>query len=701
MQDTQLDSHQHPIDDLAEEFARRCRCGGCPSITRYAQQYPQLADEIREVFPAIALMEQLSRKEETTRADSRRLAEIDKRLVDRLGDYRIVRVIGRGGMGVVYEAVQESLGRTVALKVLTANVANQPKQLTRFIREAQAAAMLHHTNIVPVFGVGHDDGLHYYVMQYIDGVGFDQLIDQRRQQAGSGIDSRSAESHVDVDSSGVSTGAHGAADRTVESRLSWQQIADYGVQMARAVDYAHRQGILHRDIKPANLLVDAHGTVWVTDFGLAKVFGDEGLTQSGDVFGTLRYMAPEQFEGRSNESSDIYSVGLTLYELATLRPAFTEEDARELMMRITQQGVPRPQMLSPAIPTDLETIILKAAAYDPPHRYATAGELADDLQRFLDGEPIVARRTSALRRMWRWSCRNPALAALSGLSFLLLLLVTIVASVGYVHVDAARQEAIELATREKQQSLELRTANRMVTEETEHARREFQRAEDNLQLAMRAFEDVIDRVSTRGLPESLELDLSENTPRASPAIVTGEDAELLQSLLIFYQEFAQRNQADEGVQLETAKAHHCIGDIRQRLGQFDMAVTAYGEALRIYRGMANQETADLPLLLATVESSNQRGVALAKAGRTREAIDAHLVARDLLAKEQAPLAETNECRFALAETYNYLALSGLATKPRRRRLSPQVVPVEGGRAPSPVHSAPMPHPGWRTTIKPL
>lgn len=327
MPETPLDNKSDAIDALAEEFAQQCRGGSCPSITRYAQQYPHLADEIQEVFPAIAMMEQLSRREETTRADAQRLAEINRRVMDRLGDYRIVRIIGRGGMGIVYEAVQESLGRTVALKVLTANVVNQPKQLKRFIREAQAAAMLHHTNIVPVFGVGHDEGLHYYVMQYINGIGFDQLIERhRRQVQGEAASRRSASKPVAHEMIDCHHGT--SADSFSAGPLSWQQIADYGVQISRAVDYAHRQGILHRDIKPANLLLDAHDRVWVTDFGLAKVYGEEGLTQSGDVFGTLRYMAPEQFEGRSDESSDIYSVGLTLYELATMRPAFTEEDAK-------------------------------------------------------------------------------------------------------------------------------------------------------------------------------------------------------------------------------------------------------------------------------------------------------------------------------------------------------------------------------------
>ncbi len=267
-------------------------------MSQYAQRHPELAEEIRDLFPAIAAMEMASRKEEADRADTRRLREIDNRLLDRLGDYRIVRQIGRGGMGVVYEALQESLGRTVALKVLTANVAHVPKQLARFQREAQAAAMLHHTNIVPIFGVGQDDGLHYYVMQYIDGVSLDRLI------------------HGDWPPVEPADGQTSESEHP-SSPLGWRKTAVYGLQIAQAVEYAHRQGVLHRDIKPANLLVDTHDTVWVTDFGLAKVFGDDQLTQSGDVFGTLRYMAPEQFAGESTAASDIYSIGVTLYEMAT------------------------------------------------------------------------------------------------------------------------------------------------------------------------------------------------------------------------------------------------------------------------------------------------------------------------------------------------------------------------------------------------
>ena len=635
------------MGDLADEFARRCRTGSCPSVTQYAESHPELADEIRDVFPAIAAMELASRREQLDRADTRRLHEIDQRLLDRLGDYRIIRQIGRGGMGVVYEAIQVSLGRTVALKVLTANVAHAPKQLARFQRKAQAAAMLHHTNIVPIFGVGFDDGLHYYVMQYIDGISLDRLI-HGYPTSRDVIASHDGEACDEMDPRGKA-----AALRTTSSRR-WRLITSYGMQIAQAVDYAHKQGVLHRDIKPANLLVDVHETVWVTDFGLAKVFGDSELTQSGDVFGTIRYMAPEQFAGESTTLSDVYSIGVTLYELATRQVAFANSDAQQLIHTITHQGLPRPRMAAPGIPRDLETIIMKAAAFDPRHRYPTAAELAEDLRRFHEGEPITARRTGVPRRIWRWSCRNPALAALSGLSFLLLLLVAVVATIGLIHVEAARRNAIELASRAQRRSDQLRLATQRAQTESNRARSESQRAEDNLQLAMRAFEDVMQRVSGRGLPESMEMDLEDETRELPPRLFTDEDAELLQSLLVFYEEFARQNHGDESVRLETAKAHHRIGDIRQSLGQLDQALEAYDQALDIYRRVPNRDRSHLDTILATVTVLNQRGLTYARAGDVRSSIASHLAARDLLLGQPPEIAGTNAARLALVETYNNL-----------------------------------------------
>ena len=190
----------------------------------------------------------------------------------------------------------------------------------------------------------------------------------------------------------------------------FRTIARIGAQTADALAYAHAQGICHRDIKPSNLLLDACGIVWIADFGLAKAENGEaeGLTHTGDVVGTLRYMAPERFNGRADARSDVYALGVTLYEMLTLRPAFAESDRLKLIERISNGAVPKPRSIDPRIPSDMETIVLKAMASEPGERYASAEALAEDLERFLADRTILARRSSTRERAWRWCRRNPA-----------------------------------------------------------------------------------------------------------------------------------------------------------------------------------------------------------------------------------------------------------------------------------------------------
>ena len=247
--------------------------------------------------------------------------------------------------------------------------------------------------------------------------------------------------------SGSSVVLPGQSDegRSSKAETYWHNVAQIGVQVAEALAYAHQQGVLHRDIKPSNLLLDAHGTVWVTDFGLAKIGGDSDLTGTGDVVGTLRYMAPERFRGKSDPRSDVYGLGMTLYELLTLGPAFVGLDRECLIHQITQSEPTRPKQLDPEVPRDLETIVLKAIDREPSHRYQTAGELAEDLNRFLDDRPIRARRPSLGERVWRWCRRNPALAGLTAVAAALLVVVATVSLVGYIQTSAALgREALAL-----------------------------------------------------------------------------------------------------------------------------------------------------------------------------------------------------------------------------------------------------------------
>jgi serine/threonine protein kinase/WD40 repeat protein len=363
---------------------------------------------------------------------------------EQLGEYRVLREIGRGGMGVVYEAEHQTLQRHVALKLLTHEQARNPSSLQRFLREAQAAGRLHHSNIVPVFEVGVHAGLHYYAMQYIRGQNLDTVIDQLRCRNAVGaaetLDTTGPlgadQAIVEQDLSRTLAHEHlaGTVSEPALDRLSplpptspqadltadaasiaahdFQQIARVGLQVAEALDYAHRQGVLHRDIKPANLILDSAGTVWITDFGLAKHEGDD-FTHTGDIVGTLRYMAPERLCGRGDARSDVYSLGLTLYELCTLQPAVAGHDRVSLVRHIEQSQPPAPSEVVPEIPLDLETIILKSIDKLPEHRYRSAAELAKDLRLFLADRPILARRSSWSERVWRWCRRNPVPAVLT------------------------------------------------------------------------------------------------------------------------------------------------------------------------------------------------------------------------------------------------------------------------------------------------
>jgi serine/threonine protein kinase/WD40 repeat protein len=352
-----------------------------------------------------------------------------------VGDYTLLREVGRGGMGVVYEAEQLSLGRRVALKVLHVRGLTGAAALGRFRREARLAARLHHTNIVPVFEFGQDGDVCFYAMQYIPGQSLDRVVDHlRRGRPGGGALSRIARTF------GAGSEALSRGDTVCTRRpeppdapapvtevsgpragLGYQAVARVGLQAAQALAYAHERGVLHRDVKPSNLLLDEPGVVWVTDFGLAKG-EDDGLTGSGDFLGTLRYMAPERFRGSCDARADVYGLGLTLYELLVLRPAFPASEHARLLDEIHYREPPRPRALDPHVPADLETVVLTAMDKDPARRYQTAAEMADDLGRFLAGTPIRARRAGAWERAWKWARRRPAVAAL-----LLLLLVVFLA----------------------------------------------------------------------------------------------------------------------------------------------------------------------------------------------------------------------------------------------------------------------------------
>jgi serine/threonine protein kinase len=386
-------SERHPVEQLAEDFVTRYRRGERPSLSEYVRQYPAVSGELADIIQALLLLEDLGANGDA--------ADESPPVPERLGEYRILREIGRGGMGVVYEAEQGELGRRVALKVLPAAALLRPTHLERFRREARAAARLHHTNIIPVHGVGAQDGVHYYAMQYIPGRGLDDVLAEVRQQGArpAGDTAQAAVTPL------TGSGRPGSADYCRAAARVVLQIAD-------ALAHAHTHGVLHRDVKPANVVLDESGTAWLGDFGLAHLEGDQPLTSAGGFVGTLRYLAPERFKGEGDARSDVYSLGATLYELLTLRPMFDQTDRPRLIRQVTLDEPPAPRAVAPAIPKDLETIVLKATAKAPADRYGSAAAFADDLRRFLAGRPVSARRLSRGELTRRWVRRNPVVAGL-------------------------------------------------------------------------------------------------------------------------------------------------------------------------------------------------------------------------------------------------------------------------------------------------
>ncbi|CAN5320849.1 hypothetical protein BH10PLA2_BH10PLA2_04370 [soil metagenome] len=428
---------------IVDEFLARTERGERPEADEYVRRHPQLADVLRQMLPALALLRESGVEHSAEAADSAEMIIPE----GALGDYRLVREIGLGGMGIVYEAVQISLGRRVAVKVLPFASALDAKQLQRFKNEAQAAAHLHHNNIVPVHGVGCDRGVHYYAMQFVDGQNLAALIRDLRQFAGLVDDSASlvtAEVSAGPLTSGclapvkhksedalliapsipsglkpsaptVSADTASLAAAAVSTQNStrtpafFRSAANLGVRAAQALEHAHGQGIVHRDVKPANLLVDGRGNLWITDFGLAHCQSQGALTMTGDLIGTLRYMSPEQALAQKvaiDHRTDIYSLGATLYELLTLEPLFHGRDRQELLRQIAFEEPTSPRRLNNAIPAELETIVLKSLEKNPADRYATAQELADDLERFLKDESIRAKRPSLLERARKWVRRH-------------------------------------------------------------------------------------------------------------------------------------------------------------------------------------------------------------------------------------------------------------------------------------------------------
>ena len=358
-----------------------------------------------------------------------------------LGDYELLEEIARGGMGVVYKARQISLNRIVAVKMILAGLLATKADHDRFHAEAQAAALLDHPNIVPIFEVGEYEGQHYFSMGYVDG--------------------------------------RSLATRLVEGPLAPREAAELAATVAGAVEYAHRQGVIHRDIKPSNILIDCKGRPRVTDFGLAKQVGSgSDLTAEGQVLGTPSYMPPEQAAGQVNAigpAADVYSLGALLYAMLAGRPPFQAATPLETLRQVIESEPVVLRQLNPGVPRNLETIVLKCLEKAIPRRYATAQALAEDLRRYLDGRPILARPVGRWEHAWRWCRRQPAVAGLIAAVALTLaagiLVSSLFAANAYRQAEVAREKAELAQNSETQAQNEKVRANQKADEADRNAKR--------------------------------------------------------------------------------------------------------------------------------------------------------------------------------------------------------------------------------------
>jgi serine/threonine protein kinase len=618
---------------LLEEFLERSRNGEAVSIEDYAGRYPDLADEIREVFEAAEALEDLGIGASP--------ASCQHAIPERIGDFRIIREVGRGGMGVVYEAEQESLGRHVALKVLLNQRLHDETQLARFRREARLAAQLHHTNIVTVFGVGEEDGVHYFVMELAEGVSLDHVIGRL-----------------------ATTGELPATDDVVAEACRcfqgageerpWKIVARLGTQLCSGLQHAHGLGVVHRDIKPANIIVNGNGMPWISDFGLAKAMQDDDLSQTGTTAGTVRYMAPECFRGNAGVRSDLYAVGLVLHELLTHEPAFKESDRGHLIKRITRDGARPLRTLLPHVPRDLDKIIGKMTALDPESRYQSAAEAGEDLARFLAGQPVKARPLPLPVQLWRWARRNRTVASLAA-AVAVLALATIVATVAGL-VQTRRSLARE-------------TKERI-------------RAEENAETTLQVLDSMFARFAPASPGSFSELSLGDesgtmvglpNTP-----VLSTEAAALLKELLPLYDRLAAETGDELGVREKAAMASRRIADVQWQLGQYAEAATSYQRASELYGDLAAGRD-DTKFVFEQAKIQNAVGQLRRATAEVARTLAAHQKALALLASLPSNERERPEVRFEVARTHYFLGTRpelqnapgqgpGAAARPRARQV---------------------------------
>jgi tetratricopeptide (TPR) repeat protein len=493
----------------------------------------------------------------------------------RIPGYEILGQLGQGGMGVVYKAYQLSLKRTVALKMLLAGSHATPALLARFRAEAEAVARLQHPHIVQIYEVGEAEGRPYFALEYIDGGSLAQRLRGMPQPP--------------------------------------RQAAVWVRTLAQAIHFAHERGIIHRDLKPANVLRSADETLKVTDFGLAKqLSGPADKTRTGEVFGTPSYMSPEQAGGVTKKigpAIDVYALGAILYELLTGRPPFLNESPFETVRQVLTEEPVRPRRLEPKVPADLETVCLQCLHKEPRKRYATAAALADDLDRFLTGQPILARPAGAMERLLKWSRRRPALAAL------------VVVSAAALLLSVAGIIRLQMEVREKD--------------------RQRRQAETNLEMAGAAVEHLLTTGEQRLalLPNAREV-----------------QRDLLAEARRFYEKFLRQKGDDPYLRQLRGSSFRRLGLVSHSLGQMERGDSEFNEAIALFEKLTAEAPREPKYRQELARARNSLGNLLEAAKRHHEAEEAYRHSRQVYEALLQEFPGDSAFQHELAEVCNNLGI---------------------------------------------
>ena len=569
-----------PLDRVIAAYLDALQAGQAPDREELLRRHPQWARELQSFFADHDRVQALAGQVLAPVTPSGAAAPPSGGTpVQRWGEFELLEEVARGGMGVVYKARDLRLNRLVALKRILAGAWASPASVQRFRREAEDAAQLDHPHIVPIYEVGEHEGQPYFSMKYFEGGNLGQHADRF------GRDPRAA------------------------ARLL--------ANVARAVHHAHQRGILHRDLKPANILLDGAGQPHVTDFGLAKRLAEAtALTQSGVLLGTPCYMPPEQAAARKGltTAADVYSLGAILYELLGGRPPFRAATALETVRQVLEQDPVRLRSLRPHVDRDLETICLKCLQKEPGGRYGSAAELADDLERFLDGRPIAARPVGVVRQAGRWCRRHPGMAAL-----IAAVLVSLAAGAGvasYFAVSAA--------------------------DEAQQARQQRDKARERYRLARHAIDQFHRRVG--------------ESPEMKARGVEQLRTRLLEDAAAFYERLGPEDQESEDPEPNgRALVYLRLGEMYQLTGRSDRAEEAYREALALFETLAEAHPRVAEYRGSVSTALTDLGLLYQATGRAAEAAAAFAKALDCRRQAVAGLPHTPRQELGLVLGCRYLA----------------------------------------------